>query len=146
MKTAEPDAPYVRTDIGGDIECGGRGGGGANEPTRELLQTLILPSPSFSPFYLFLSRWPTSEVRPCSLRILRSLVLLSLEQGRADPRLALLPPLLALPSLSGLSLSTVPVKLLQESLGHVITVELKTGQTYRGKLADGESSFFAFNP
>jgi hypothetical protein len=32
----------------------------------------------------------------------------------------------------------VPVKLLQESLGHVITVELKTGQTYRGKLADGE--------
>jgi hypothetical protein len=31
----------------------------------------------------------------------------------------------------------VPVKLLQESLGHVITVELKTGQTYRGKLADG---------
>ncbi|KAL7411027.1 hypothetical protein BDY24DRAFT_397455 [Mrakia frigida] len=34
----------------------------------------------------------------------------------------------------------VPVKLLQESLGHVITVELKTGQTYRGKLADAEDS------
>jgi len=31
-----------------------------------------------------------------------------------------------------------PVKLLHESLGHVITVELKTGQVYRGKLFDGE--------
>ena len=33
----------------------------------------------------------------------------------------------------------VPVKLLHESLGHVITVELKTGQLYRGKLAEGAS-------
>lgn len=31
----------------------------------------------------------------------------------------------------------VPIKLLHESLGHVITVELKTGQLYRGKLAEG---------
>ena len=31
----------------------------------------------------------------------------------------------------------VPVKLLHESLGHVITVELKTGQLYRGTLAEG---------
>ena len=31
----------------------------------------------------------------------------------------------------------IPVKLLHESLGHVITVELKTGQLYRGKLAEG---------
>jgi small nuclear ribonucleoprotein D3 len=31
----------------------------------------------------------------------------------------------------------VPVKLLHESLGHVVTVELKTGQLYRGKLAEG---------
>lgn len=31
----------------------------------------------------------------------------------------------------------VPVKLLHEALGHVITVETKTGQMYRGKLADG---------
>lgn len=31
----------------------------------------------------------------------------------------------------------VPVKLLHESLGHVISVELKTGQTYRGKLFEG---------
>jgi small nuclear ribonucleoprotein D3 len=32
----------------------------------------------------------------------------------------------------------VPVKLLHESLGHIITVELKTGQLYRGKLAEGD--------
>jgi small nuclear ribonucleoprotein D3 len=30
----------------------------------------------------------------------------------------------------------IPTKLLAESLGHVITVELKTGQVYRGKLFD----------
>ncbi|KAF9510619.1 hypothetical protein BS47DRAFT_1331614 [Hydnum rufescens UP504] len=34
----------------------------------------------------------------------------------------------------------VPVKLLHESLGHVITVELKSGQLFRGKLADAEDS------
>jgi len=33
----------------------------------------------------------------------------------------------------------VPVKLLHESLGHIITVELKTGQLYRGKLAEGRA-------
>jgi small nuclear ribonucleoprotein D3 len=38
----------------------------------------------------------------------------------------------------------VPVKLLHESLGHVITVELKTGQLYRGKLAEGTS--YAVDP
>jgi small nuclear ribonucleoprotein D3 len=37
----------------------------------------------------------------------------------------------------------VPVKLLHESLGHVITVELKTGQLYRGKLAEGASLAYA---
>jgi hypothetical protein len=37
----------------------------------------------------------------------------------------------------------VPVKLLHESLGHIITVELKTGQLYRGKLAEG-ATFSAF--
>ena len=31
----------------------------------------------------------------------------------------------------------IPVKLLHESLGHVVTVELKTGHLYRGKLAEG---------
>ena len=36
----------------------------------------------------------------------------------------------------------VPVKLLHESLGHIITVELKTGQLYRGKLAEGRWLFF----
>jgi small nuclear ribonucleoprotein D3 len=34
----------------------------------------------------------------------------------------------------------IPVKLLHESLGHVVTVELKTGHLYRGKLAEGSSS------
>ncbi|KAK4047278.1 small nuclear ribonucleoprotein Sm D3 [Microbotryomycetes sp. JL221] len=34
----------------------------------------------------------------------------------------------------------VPAKLLHESLGHVITVELKTGQVYRGKLFEAEDS------
>lgn len=34
----------------------------------------------------------------------------------------------------------IPTKLLHESLGHVISVELKTGQVYRGKLFDGESA------
>lgn len=34
----------------------------------------------------------------------------------------------------------IPTKLLAESLGHVITVELKTGQVYRGKLFDCQSS------
>lgn len=34
----------------------------------------------------------------------------------------------------------IPTKLLHESLGHIITVELKTGQIYRGKLFDGEST------
>lgn len=35
----------------------------------------------------------------------------------------------------------VPVKLLHESLGHIVTVELKTGQLYRGKLAEGMCVF-----
>ena len=36
----------------------------------------------------------------------------------------------------------VPVKLLHESYGHIITAELKTGQLYRGKLAEGVLSYF----
>lgn len=45
---------------------------------------------------------------------------------------------LHLPSILTMASSLgVPVKLLHESLGHVITVELKTGQLYRGKLAEG---------
>ncbi|KEI40730.1 uncharacterized protein L969DRAFT_33526, partial [Mixia osmundae IAM 14324] len=34
----------------------------------------------------------------------------------------------------------IPCKLLHESVGHVITIELKTGQTYRGKLLDAEDN------
>jgi small nuclear ribonucleoprotein D3 len=32
----------------------------------------------------------------------------------------------------------IPIKLLHEAQGHIITLELKTGQLYRGKLYDGE--------
>ncbi|GAW05181.1 Sm-like ribonucleo protein [Lentinula edodes] len=38
----------------------------------------------------------------------------------------------------------VPVKLLHESLGHIITVEVKTGQLYRGKLAEAEDNMNIF--
>lgn len=31
----------------------------------------------------------------------------------------------------------VPIKLLHEAQGHIITLELKTGQLYRGKLLEG---------
>ncbi|GAA6023620.1 hypothetical protein JCM10207_005085 [Rhodosporidiobolus poonsookiae] len=34
----------------------------------------------------------------------------------------------------------IPTKLLHESLGHVVSIELKTGQVYRGKLFDAEDS------
>ncbi|KAI9477427.1 small nuclear ribonucleoprotein Sm D3 [Coemansia sp. RSA 989] len=34
----------------------------------------------------------------------------------------------------------VPVKLLHESQGHVITLELKTGQLYRGELVETEDN------
>lgn len=43
------------------------------------------------------------------------------------------------PSFKMSSTIGIPTKLLQESLGHVITVELKTGQVYRGKLFEGEA-------
>ncbi|KAI8324818.1 Sm-like ribonucleoprotein, partial [Martensiomyces pterosporus] len=34
----------------------------------------------------------------------------------------------------------VPVKLLHESQGHIITLELKTGQLYRGQLVETEDN------
>jgi small nuclear ribonucleoprotein D3 len=34
----------------------------------------------------------------------------------------------------------IPVKLLHESSGHIVTLELKTGATYRGKLLDAEDN------
>lgn len=33
----------------------------------------------------------------------------------------------------------VPIKLLHEAQGHIITLELKTGQLYRGKLLAGKT-------
>ncbi|KAH9443687.1 hypothetical protein Pst134EA_025449 [Puccinia striiformis f. sp. tritici] len=33
-----------------------------------------------------------------------------------------------------------PTKLLHEALGHMITVELKTGQVYRGKLHNAKDN------
>jgi small nuclear ribonucleoprotein D3 len=32
----------------------------------------------------------------------------------------------------------VPIKLLHEAQGHIISLELKTGQLYRGKLLEGK--------
>lgn len=32
----------------------------------------------------------------------------------------------------------IPVRLLHESLGHVVTIEVKGGATYRGQLYEGE--------
>lgn len=38
----------------------------------------------------------------------------------------------------------IPTKLLHESLGHIVSVELKTGAVYRGKLFDGELTAYPF--
>eukprot|EP00803_Ostreobium_quekettii_P004455 evm.model.scf_599.6 EVM.evm.TU.scf_599.6 scf_599:36871-38751(-) len=35
----------------------------------------------------------------------------------------------------------IPIKLLHEAEGHVVTVELKTGETYRGELFDSEDNW-----
>lgn len=35
----------------------------------------------------------------------------------------------------------VPIKLLHEAQGHIITLELKTGQLYRGKLVAGNNQY-----
>jgi hypothetical protein len=40
------------------------------------------------------------------------------------------------------NMSGIPARLLHESLGHIITVELKTGQSYHGQLAEGARSYF----
>ncbi|KAJ8325962.1 hypothetical protein BDV3_003819 [Batrachochytrium dendrobatidis] len=34
----------------------------------------------------------------------------------------------------------VPVKLLHEAMGHIVTIELKTGSVYRGKLLNAEDN------
>lgn len=35
----------------------------------------------------------------------------------------------------------IPIKLLHESEGHVVTVELKSGEMYRGELFDAEDNW-----
>lgn len=35
----------------------------------------------------------------------------------------------------------VPIKLLHEAQGHIISLELKTGQLYRGKLLEGTTFY-----
>lgn len=35
----------------------------------------------------------------------------------------------------------IPIKLLNEAQGHIITLEITSGQTYRGKLLEGPSLF-----
>merc|ERR1739847_193429 len=35
----------------------------------------------------------------------------------------------------------IPVKLLHEAEGHIVTIELKTGETFRGKLKDTEDNW-----
>ncbi|EDO19344.1 hypothetical protein Kpol_1036p91 [Vanderwaltozyma polyspora DSM 70294] len=37
-------------------------------------------------------------------------------------------------------MSNIPLKLLSEAQGHVVTLELSTGETYRGKLVDSEDN------
>ena len=34
----------------------------------------------------------------------------------------------------------IPIKLLNEAQGHIITLEITSGQTYRGKLLEGAST------
>jgi len=36
----------------------------------------------------------------------------------------------------------VPIKLLHEAQGHVVTLELNNGTVYRGKLSEGKKKFF----
>ena len=38
-----------------------------------------------------------------------------------------------------MSIIGIPIKLLHESQGHIVTVELTNGQVYRGKLQEGNS-------
>lgn len=41
----------------------------------------------------------------------------------------------------------IPIKLLNEAQGHIVTLELDSGTTYRGKLIEGTQAFFKpFSP
>lgn len=37
-------------------------------------------------------------------------------------------------------MSSIPVKLLNEAQGHIVSLELTTGETYRGKLVESEDN------
>lgn len=37
----------------------------------------------------------------------------------------------------------IPIKLLNEAQGHIVTLEITSGQTYRGKLLEGTFALFA---
>lgn len=52
-----------------------------------------------------------------------------------NPFLAASPPTNAMSAAIG-----IPVKLLQESVGHICTLELKTGVVYRGRLLEAEDN------
>jgi small nuclear ribonucleoprotein D3 len=39
----------------------------------------------------------------------------------------------------------IPVKLLYEAKHHIVTVEMKTGELFRGYLADAEVSFHIYS-
>jgi hypothetical protein len=38
----------------------------------------------------------------------------------------------------------VPIKLLHEAQGHVVTLELNNGTVYRGKLSEGKFTYIAY--
>ncbi|KAI5461541.1 hypothetical protein BGZ63DRAFT_356448 [Mariannaea sp. PMI_226] len=38
----------------------------------------------------------------------------------------------------------IPIKLLNEAQGHIVTLEITSGQTYRGKLLDGTAAKLTF--
>lgn len=107
-----------------------------------------------------LSTWPSSATsflpaNSCTkVRLPRLQEHLLLPAAHPRPQRALAPPshdllpLLETQTTDSLTRAVanigIPTKLLHESLGHVITVELKTGQVYRGKLFDGERAFAGF--
>merc|ERR1711959_233993 len=44
-------------------------------------------------------------------------------------------------SMSSLKGVGIPVKLIHESIGHIVTVELKTGEVYRGDMISAEDNW-----
>lgn len=86
----------------------------------------------------FLHAWPrtvATAAAPARLAVALTLPLSS----PSPPPLHPLRRLLAMAA-SAVSASSVPVRALQESEGHAITVELKSGELYRGHLDAAEST------